>query len=193
MAKGDKNRVIHLIISGSSLCSSSVKYKTTNPKRANCKICKENYKRMQKEVGSAPKLGRPKAIKSPDQMLEYFKKYCMDTKNNPILRTDFKGKDAEKVHYDLEKPLSWIGFDVWLFHNVGLLSGVEHYRLNTDERYNDFSEVVRVISQIILEDQVNGAMVGTYKENLVARLNGFSEKSETKSEVTIKETKIGFD
>jgi len=110
------------------------------------------------------KVGRPKAIESPEKMLEYFKKYCVDTKNDPILKTDFKGKDAEKVHYDLEKPLTWIGFDVWLFKN-DIVAHCEDYRQNKDDRYKEFAGVIRTIGQVI----------------------------ETKSEVTIKETKIGFD
>ena len=139
------------------------------------------------------KVGRPKGIETPEKMLEYFERYCVDTKNDPIRKMDFKGKDAEKVFYDLEKPLTWIGFDVWLFKNLGLLAGIEHYRTNPDNRYDEFIGVIRTIGQIILDDQVNGAMTGTLKENLVARLNGFADKTETKSEVTIKETKIGFD
>lgn len=38
-----------------------------------------------------------------------------------------------------------------------------------------FAEVIDWIEDKISQQQVNGAMVGMYKENLVARLNGISE------------------
>lgn len=137
-------------------------------------------------------MGRRKAIETPEELEILFERYRKWCKDNPIKKIDFKGKDVETVYYEYEQPLSWRGFDAWLWDNK-IIMDLEDYRINTDGRYDDFKGVISGIRKIIESYQVSGAMVGTLKENLVSRLNGLAEKKEVKSNVTIEETKIGFE
>lgn len=137
-------------------------------------------------------MGRRKAIETPEELELLFERYRQWAKDNKITKMDFKGKDADVVYYEYEQPLSWRGFDAWLWENV-ILADLEDYRLNTDGRYEEFKGVISGIRKVIENYQVSRAMVGTLKENLVSRLNGLAEKKEVKSNVTIEETKIGFE
>ena len=137
--------------------------------------------------------GRPKAIANPEEFWRLFTLYEGWNKRNPIKKQDFKGKDADEVHYKLERPMTWTGFDAWLFRR-GVISRTEKYRANFEGQYDKFVEVIKGIDDIMLAYQVEGAMVGVLKENLVARLNGIREHTDNKTDVTLTdETKIGFE
>ena len=45
-------------------------------------------------------MGKHKYIKTPEAMWKLFKQYTKNTKDNPIKKMDFKGKEATTVHYE---------------------------------------------------------------------------------------------
>lgn len=137
--------------------------------------------------------GKPRAIKSPDELYEWFEKYKAENAKNPVTKMDFKGKDADQVFYEIERPLSWSAFFVWVWKNKGIgISTVESYKLNEDGAYPEYRSIVRVIAAEIFNQQYDGATSGVYQQNIVARRLGLVEKSENKTELTVKETAIGF-
>lgn len=137
-------------------------------------------------------VGRPKGIETPEEFLRLFELFVNWAKNNPLTKMDFKGKDADEVHYKIERPLTWYGFDAFLFKR-GIMKRTEDYRLNKDGRYEEFAGVISGVDSIIKAYQVEGAMAGLLKENLVSRLQGIKDKIDTGGEVTLKHTKIGFE
>ena len=136
--------------------------------------------------------GKQKAIKDPEELWRLFELYVAWAKNNPLQKNDFKGSNAEEVIYKIERPLTKRSFDAFLFKR-GVLSMLRPYRENRDGRYEDYVLVIGGIDEIIDSYQVEGAMAGLLKENLVSRLQGIKDKIDTGGEITIKQTKIGFE
>lgn len=148
---------------------------------------------MAKKKTVKKKVGQPKKIATPEIFYKYFEEYKNHSYNNPVEKMDFKGKDADKVTYKITRPLSWLSFRVWLYKNKSIsFTTVDNYQYNKDEGYNEYVGIIRVIDGEIFTQQYDGAAAGVYQQNIIARRLGLVEKAETKTEVTIKETKIGF-
>lgn len=124
-------------------------------------------------------VGRPKNIESPDQLWKLFRLYMKHAKANPRERQDFVGKDGDEVTRKLEKPLSWVGFEVYLFERM-IISDLGDYERNKENRYAEFTTIIRAIKAYIEEDQFDGATVGIYKENIIARKLGLADKQEAR-------------
>jgi len=120
------------------------------------------------------KVGRPKSIESPELMLELFNKYQQWVKSNPILVHDFVGKDGEEVFRKKEKPLTFEGFEVFLY-NEGIIDTVDHYFLNREGRYSEFVAICSHIKKMIRMDQIAGGMAGIYNPSITQRLNNLKE------------------
>ncbi len=122
-------------------------------------------------------MGKNKYIESPEKLAELFNQYSEEVKAHPRLKQDFVGKDAEEVQRKLERPLSWIGFEVWLYKN-GIIGDLDDYEKNTNDSYSDYQPIIRTIKKIIEDDQFEGASVGVYQQNIIARKLGLVEKRE---------------
>lgn len=137
-------------------------------------------------------VGQPKKIPDAETLYKWFELYKAWSESNPIKKMDFKGKDADEVTYKLERPLTWTGFKVWLYKNHGV-TNLDEYKANKDDVYAAYSSILRTIGDEIYDHQYNGATVGTFSPVIIARALGLVDKTETKNEVTIKESKIGFE
>ena len=143
------------------------------------------------------KSGRKMNLESPEQLWGLACDYFKQQDATPWEKTDFKGKDAVKVSIPTSAPYLWSGFEDFLFER-GVCSSLKDYRTASrkpkEEQgiYAPFSEVITHIDKIMLTQKISGAMVGAYNSNLVARLEGLVDKTETDVKV-IKETKIGFE
>lgn len=122
--------------------------------------------------------GRPKSIESPEKMWEHFTAYKKSVKDRPKLVHDFVGKEAESVYREKERPLTFEGFENYLFEQR-VCSGVDQYFNNQDGLYTEFMDICRAIKRIIREDQIEGGMTGIYNPSITQRLNGLVERSET--------------
>lgn len=138
--------------------------------------------------------GQPKKIPDSETLYKWFEDYKTWSELNPVTKMDFKGKDADEVTYKIERPLSWLNFKVWLYKNKDIgFTTVEDYKANKDDVYAEYSNIIRVIGGEIFTQQYDGAATGVYQQNIVARKLGLADKAESKVDVTVKETKIGFD
>ena len=135
----------------------------------------------------AAKVGRPKAIESPEMMWELFQRYKADTKANPFKIKDWVGGMGKPVIREKEKPLTLEGFNVWCFEQ-GVASWLHDYFTNRSDKYSEFSNICSIIRQQIRQDQVSGGMAGIYNPSITQRLNGLVEKvqEDGSKEVTIK-------
>lgn len=137
--------------------------------------------------------GQPKKIPDAQTLYDWFEKYKIWNEQNPVTKMDFKGKDADEVTYKIDRPLSWLSFYVWIYKNKGIgISTVEGYKANKNNVYAEYSSIIRVIDAEIFTQQYDGAASGVYQQNIVARKLGLADKSDNKTEVTIKKTRIGF-
>jgi hypothetical protein len=121
--------------------------------------------------------GRPKNIETPEALWVLFRQYRKWAKDNPFKKQDFVGKDADEVMRKLERPLTWVGFEVYLMERA-VINDLGDYEKNKDDRYAEFAPIVRAIKNVIEADQFEGASVGVYQQNIIARKLGLTEKAE---------------
>ena len=131
-------------------------------------------------------MGRDKNIESPEVLWEHFLRYKTWTKSNPRLKEDYVGKDADRVMRHLERPLTFVGFEVYL-RNQAVICDLGDYKSNKDNRYTEYATIIRACESEISQDLIDGALVGQYAQNIVARLQGLVDKQERKV------TKVGKD
>lgn len=127
-------------------------------------------------------MGKPKYIETPEKLLEHFANYVKWAKDNPRKKEDYVGKDAMRVYRELERPLTWVGFECWLFEN-GIVSNLSSYEANADNSYDAYLPIISRIKQCIETDQFEGATVGQYNHNIIARKLGLIEKTENTNKV----------
>jgi hypothetical protein len=121
--------------------------------------------------------GKQKYIKSGEELRTLFVSYCEWVETHPILKEDYVGKDANRVQRELQRPLSWVGFESWLFQE-GVISDLNDYENNTNDSYKDYQPIIRAIKQFIETNQFEGATVGIFNQNIIARKLGLIDKTE---------------
>lgn len=136
-------------------------------------------------------LGRPPKYKKPEQLWEKFLQYTDFVRSNPIpiatkMRSTKRNKDDEDnkgtASREIEqapRPFTLVGFQLY----AGITNWA-HFKKQERNKKEDFVIVIRAIEQCIEEHQISGAAVGVYNSNLVARLNGISEKTEVDVEAS---------
>jgi hypothetical protein len=139
----------------------------------------------------AENAGRPKKIASPEILFGHFVDYCEDVDSKPWYKTDFKGKDADKVLIPLQRPYTWQGFDNYLFINK-VISDLDDYKQNKDGTYSEFSDVLTRIRSIIYDQKITGATIGVFNAAIISAELGLATKTLIEATIT-KETKIGFE
>lgn len=139
------------------------------------------------------KLGRPKNIKDPEELLGHFQNYVTEVDENPFLKKEvMKGGPAagKIIEVPTIRPYTWAGFDSYLFIN-GILAKLEDYKANKENRYTAFADVLAWIGKAMYAQKFDGASVGAFNANIIARDLGLAEK--TVNDSTVKqETLIDY-
>lgn len=128
---------------------------------------------------------RTKTIESPEQLETLFNSYKEWVKNNPYKVHDYVGKDATEVRKEKQRPVTWSGFEAWLSREK-ILTHLAHYEQNTAESYTEYLPIIRAIKQECRGDVIDGALAGVYNPNIAARVEGLTDKSESKVSAEIK-------
>jgi len=126
---------------------------------------------------------RDKAIESPERLAELFEQYRSWVEKHPYRVHDFVGKDATEVHKDRQRPLTWVGFEAWLYRH-GIVTQLTHYEQNTGDSYSEYLPIVRALKKQCSSDIIDGALAGVYNQNIAARLEGLADKKEIEKSVT---------
>lgn len=116
-------------------------------------------------------------------MWDFFEKYRIHTKENPIIVTDWVGKDALEVNRKKERPLTLDGFENYLA-NKGVIKDIGDYFTNNGGDYTEFIQICKRIKKVIRQDQIEGGMAMIYNPSITQRLNGLVEKTENRHEVS---------
>jgi DNA-packaging protein gp3 len=119
-------------------------------------------------------MGIKKYIETPEKLWEHFISYVEWAKSNPRLKEDYVGKDAMRVMRELERPLTWVGFECYLNENA-IISELKDYEQNREERYTEFVPIVEQIKKAIQTDQLEGGAVGMYNNSIISRLLGLAD------------------
>jgi hypothetical protein len=125
-------------------------------------------------------MGRFKLIESPDKLWKLFQEYKEDTKKDPIRVHDFVGKDGVSVYRERDRPLTMEGFENYVADIDEMPMDLGDYFANKGGAYDDFSTICSRIRRAIRQDQIEGGMAGIYNPSITQRLNGLTDKSETK-------------
>ena len=122
-------------------------------------------------------MGRHPKIESPEMLYELFQQYKKEVKSTPILVHDFVGKDASEVRREKEKPLTFEGFECFVWEK-GISKGIDHIFSNQQGRYKRFLYICSRIKKEIRADQIQGGMAGIYNPSITQRLNNLVDKVE---------------
>ena len=136
---------------------------------------------MKRDWNKLKKIGRPKAIPTPERLWELACDYFEDVDNNPIQKEELiKGGmfAGDKGTVNLQRPYTWDGFSSWLYIN-GVINKLDDYRLNTGDAYSNFQGIIRAIGEVMRSQKFEGASAGIFNSNIIARELGLAEKSES--------------
>ena len=112
--------------------------------------------------------GREKLFKSPDLMWEAACDYFEWCETNPI--------EAGKAK--LNRPFTIHGMCIYLDCNTSYFKNFKKQIKEDDPLKEEFSSVIAKIEQIIYNQKFEGAAVGIFKENLIARDLGLIDKKD---------------
>ncbi|AMR34169.1 hypothetical protein A0256_23310 [Mucilaginibacter sp. PAMC 26640] len=128
------------------------------------------------------KHGREKLFASPKLLMEAVEEYLTYVDDSPWMNKEaIKGGEfaGQIISIPTARPYTLTGLYLYLGCNKHYFND---FKKNCSQ---DFSEVITRAEEIILTQQVEGAMVGAFNANLTARLNGISEKTEVDNQVTM--------
>jgi hypothetical protein len=117
--------------------------------------------------------GRDLIFSSPEILWDAAKEYFAATVARPWITKDWVGKDAIQVERETTPPFTIQGLCIFL-------------DINPDTWYDyrkkeDFSDICTRIDTIIYTQKFEGATVGTYNSNIIARDLGLADKKEIES------------
>jgi hypothetical protein len=114
--------------------------------------------------------GRDLIFSSPEILWEAAKEYFEATVNRPWTRTDWVGKDAVRVERETTPPFTLTTLFMFLDISRGTW---DNYK-----QVEGFLEIITRIEQVIYSQKFEGATVGVYNSNIIARDLGLTDKQE---------------
>jgi len=146
---------------------------------------KRKPKEQPKEQSQPKKMGRPRNCETPEELIEWFLEYTEWVKNNPFLVQDYVGKDGIKVDREKARPITWKGFEAWIYREkAGWFT--DTYWMKDEQ----FSPIITRLKECCNSENVDGASAGVYNAVIISRLVGLKEQSETTNETRITEVKV---
>lgn len=142
-----------------------------------------------KEYGyiSLRKVGRPAIFEEPEQLIEAAEEYFQETAKRKINTEEMvkAGPNAgQKFDINHHIPFTIGGLCLHLgVHSQYFRDFKKRLKTMEDrQKAREFSLIVTRIEEIILTNQIEGAMAGIYNPNLTARLNGITERTDITSD-----------
>lgn len=128
-------------------------------------------------------VGKPKAIKDPEELWNLACDYFQSIDDNPVSVQDNKGtKNVNTIK--LKVPYTWAGLQDYVFEKISLW-GLDDYKKNKDGRYADYTQVIHRIDNIMANQKYTGAVIGIFKENIIARDLGLKDHKELDVKVPV--------
>lgn len=117
------------------------------------------------------KHGREKIFSSPKILWEACCEYFEATDARKWMRTEFNGKDAVECKIPTETPYTLTGLCLFLDVNT------KYFNQFDSKCSEDFSNVLTRVREIIYTQKFEGAAVGAFNANIIARDLGLKEAS----------------
>ena len=112
-------------------------------------------------------------FETAQELLEAAESYFKNCDENPIRGSrSVRNKDGEKITEDVMLPRPYT------FEGLCLFVGIPDWTMfcTRNREREGFEDAIATIRNRIRRCQIEGAMVGVYRENLTARLNGIAEQ-----------------
>lgn len=122
--------------------------------------------------------GRPRKFNTPEELWVMACEYFQWCDENPLISTEFLGKDAEERSVPKMRAYTWSGLE--FFCNV---ASFQDYK-NT---YKEFSEIITRIEKIIYTQKFEGASAGLLNATIISRDLGLADKNVNETNVTVSE------
>lgn len=127
-----------------------------------------------------------KYIKTPEELWNLFVEY---ENQLPTIEVPQSHVKLGIVFLPIKAPMTMEGFRDYCYDRIGV---IKHYIDNTGNRYDDYCTIVSRIKDRIFNNNASKAAAGLYKENLIARQLGMTDKQETKSDININQFNADF-
>jgi hypothetical protein len=124
-------------------------------------------------------MAKHKYIETPERLLELFEAYVKHEQENPLIKRDYVGKDGMAVDTPLATPITFEGFELYLFQQR-IINDLGDYSKNDNNRYTEYAPIITHIRKFCYVNNFKGASVNLFNANLIAKKLGISEKIETK-------------
>lgn len=118
------------------------------------------------------KHGREAIFKTPEELLNACYEYFEHQSKQVWNRIDHKGKEVIEVKIPTSSPFTLTGLCIFLGVNTKYFSDFE----KTCSK--EFSEVITHVREVIYTQKFEGATVGAYNSNIIARDLGLVDKKE---------------
>jgi hypothetical protein len=132
------------------------------------------------------KHGCDKLFKTPDLMWEAACEYFAWCVENPLLSTEYHGKDAEEKLVPKVRAFTMQGLCLYLGCNTKYFNNFESQIKEDDPLYSDFNYIIARIRETVFTQKFEHAAAGLLNANLIARELGIAEKTDvTNKTITV--------
>lgn len=139
----------------------------------NDELFKEDNKKTVQLHTVSRKIGKPRKINSPKEMLELAYEYFEWCDNNPLITYEWNGKEPVKCIVEKMRPYTFQGLEIYV--NCDL----EAYRNGENNRTGpSYSEVFSRIDKIIRTQKFEGAAAGLLDRVIISRDIGLADKTD---------------
>lgn len=128
------------------------------------------------------KHGRDKIFSSPQVFLEACYEYFEATDKRKWYKTEFHGKDANECHVPNETPYTITG--LYIFLDISKETWYDY------KKRKDFVDVITHVENIIYTQKFEGATVGAFNANIIARDLGLKDNQEIDQNIKSNNLKI---
>ena len=112
-------------------------------------------------------------LDSPEQLWDLFKAYEAQL---PIIEVPVSHVKLGVAFLPIKAPMTMEGFKCYCWDvNIG---EIKRYIDNTEGNFNDYVPIIKRIKETIFNNNLSKAAAGMYKENLIARQLGMTERIE---------------
>ena len=128
------------------------------------------------------KHGRDKIFATPEIMKDAADEYFQHQSQQQWVKTDFRGKESQMVEIPTSSPFTLTGLCIFLGVNTVYFNQFEK------ECSEDFSKVIMYIREVIYTQKFEGAAVGAYNANIIARDLGLVDKKDVTEKTVVELT-----
>lgn len=132
------------------------------------------------------KHGRDMLFSSPTLLWEAAQEYFEWCEDNPLMETDFRGRDSDKVEIPKMRAFTFQGLCLYLDCGTNYFNQLEgQFKDKDDDRAKDFSVIIQRIRDIIYTQKFTGAAAGFLHPMIISRDLGLRDNQSVDTNVNV--------